>query len=164
MGKWAPSSSCAQFTGQGHICLQCFGSGSNLSLWCVSVSYLSIWCGSGIFRILSPTFIQIRTLQFSKMTLTPFHFDADPDPAFYFDTDLDQAFHFDAEPAFQNDKDPFGSGSSTLFVSIKCGSGSGLLIVRGSDLVQFIVKYLITINILLFLKVRDFRILCGKIS
>ncbi len=41
-----------------------------------------------------------------------------PDPAYHFDAnpDADQDFYFDADadPGFQNDADPYGSGSTTL--------------------------------------------------
>jgi hypothetical protein len=58
-------------------------------------------------------FFQIWILQSSKLNplrLSPFHFDADQDPAFHFDADPDQAFLFDedSDPASQNDAEPCG--------------------------------------------------------
>jgi hypothetical protein len=83
-------------------------------------------------RILPLTFSQIWTLQFSKITLPYFHFDADPDPV--------PAFHFDAdpEPASQDDADPCGSGSSTLEVTAvryldPLGEGRILMRFRKTD-------------------------------
>jgi hypothetical protein len=51
-----------------------------------------------------------QMLQNDPISLAPFHFDTDPDPAFHFDADPD----LDLDPSSKNDANPCVSGSAAL--------------------------------------------------